>query len=100
MTNDTPIHSGTSIISGPPVRPFSATCMFTAYLSAAGGTATCNVYGRANKDAPWKLLGTFKPLSGANDQDSFKVTGEGWAQVYADISAISGGAVATIVMGG
>lgn len=91
------LHVGTTVSSGPDVRPRSSTCMFTAYLSASGGTATCNVYGKASKDAPWKLLGTMI-LSGASAQDQFTVVNEAWAFVKGDISAISS-ATATIVMG-
>lgn len=92
------LHTGSTVSEGGSFKPPTSSTLFTAYLGSTGGTATCNVFRRANKAAPWGLAASFT-LSGASAQESFLLN-EPWPLVKADISAISGSnAVATIVMG-
>lgn len=98
MNQQTLLHSGTTISAGGWYRMAGPTALLQASLGAAGGTATCNVYGRLS-GGPTKLLWTSKPLSGANDHDEYVLDGEPWAELSADISAIGGGATASIAAG-
>lgn len=77
----------------------TGTGLVQAYLDADGGTATVILYGRLGTGAPWRLLATFE-LSGANDTGEWLIDNEPWAQLRADITAISGtGAMAACEVG-
>lgn len=68
------------------------------YLSAAGGTATVNVYGRnGGSGSPQRLLVTFT-LSGASDEATPYYLDEPWEEVKAELVSPTGGAVATCEM--
>ena len=75
----------------------SSTTLFSAFLTAAGGPATCTVETRMI-GGPWVAKATFS-LSGANDHSEYILDTENWAECRGRITAIAGGATATIVAG-
>ena len=73
------------------------TTLCTACLGAGGGTASVDIETRMLGGPP-TLQVTFT-LSGANDNARYIIDKENWPQIRARVTAISGGAVATIVVG-
>lgn len=96
--NSIQIHSDSAATSGSAVLMRANQYLLQAWLGSGGGTATVKVYGRMN-GAPWNVaaLVTFT-LSGANDTAAYFLN-EPWYEVYAAITAIAGGAVATVSAG-
>ena len=99
MNNQFLLVQGTTTQDGPPLQMQgrdSTAVFLQAYLSAAGGTATCTVEGRMN-GGPWVELRSFG-LSGANDSSSYILDIENWFELRGRITAISS-ATATVVAG-
>lgn len=96
MNNQAQLHTGTTVSSGGAWRMPGGTVVLSAWLSAAGGTATCQVSGRVG-GSPWRLLWSAS-LSGASDHAEY-VLAEPYYELKADITAIGGGAVATVSLG-
>jgi len=99
MTNSsTLLHTGTSAVTdGGWFKMAGPLALLRSYLSAAGGSATVNVYGRTTESDPSKMLVTFT-LSGANDAAEYLLE-EPRLELKAEIAAIAGGATATAVAG-
>lgn len=71
--------------------------MFTAYLTGGTSpTASVDIFGVAAPGGAVKNLGTLTP--GAQ-LDAFKISGEKWAAVYAQCTAITGGGTVVVAMG-
>lgn len=75
----------------------SGTVLCHAFLDATGGAATCTIEVRM-AGGPWRQKFSFS-LSGANDAAEGILDTEHWFEMRGRVTAISGGALATIVVG-